>query len=249
MDQGPPNASAAGPAAPGESAGAAGGARETHADPRFVPLVFERQPPAEMLARARALRAELATRRSVRDFSAEPLPAGVIDECLRAAGLAPSGANRQPWTFVVVTDPELKRQIRVAAEEEERKLYEERISDEWREALEPLGTDWHKPYLETAPALIVVFRQAYAVEEGRRRTNYYTQESVGIALGFLIVALHHAGLATLTHTPSPMGFLGEVLGRPASEKAYVLLPVGYPAPDCRVPDLAKKALDEIRVQR
>lgn len=221
------------------------GARE----PRFLPLSFERRPPAEMLARARAFGAELGRRRSVRDFSDEPLPEGVLDECLRVAGQAPSGANRQPWTFVVVTDPELKRRIRLAAEAEEKKLYEERISDEWREALEPLGTDWHKPYLEIAPALVVVFRHAYELEGGRRRTNYYTQESVGIALGFLIAALHHAGLATLTHTPSPMGFLGELLERPQSEKAYVLLPVGYPAPGCRVPDLVKKTLEEIRVRR
>jgi len=216
----------------------------------FLPLVFRRLPPEEMLARARAFREEVATRRSVREFSDELLPAGVLDECIRAAGLAPSGANRQPWTFVVVTDPELKRRIRLAAEEEERKLYDERISDEWREALEPLGTDWRKPYLETAPALVVLFRQVHGVRpDGSHSTNYYTQESVGIALGFLIVALHRAGLATLTHTPSPMGFLSELLERPPNEKAYVLLPVGYPAPGCRVPDIAKKPLEEIRVQR
>lgn len=216
---------------------------------RFLPLAFRRLPPEEMLDRARAFREELATRRSVRDFSAEPLPEGVLDECLRAAGLAPSGANRQPWTFVVVTDPALKARIRAAAEEEEKKLYEERIGDDWREALEPLGTDWRKPYLETAPALVAVFRQAFSLADGRRRANYYTQESVGIALGFLIAALHHAGLATLTHTPSPMGFLGELLERPPNEKAYVLLPVGYPAEGCRVPDLARKPLEEIRVLR
>lgn len=218
--------------------------RERH---RFVPLAFERRPPGEMLARARAFRAELATRRSVRHFSDEPLPAGLLDECIAAAGTAPSGANRQPWTFVVVTDPETKRKIRVAAEEEERQLYEHRLTDEWREALEPLGTDWQKPYLEHVPALIAVFRHSYGVEEGRTRRNYYTQESVGIALGFLIAALHHAGLATLTHTPSPMGFLGDVLGRPKNEKAYVLLPVGFPSADCEVPDLPRKPLDEIRV--
>ncbi len=216
---------------------------------RFVPLAFERRPPEEMLGRARAFRELLESRRSVRDFSAEPIPLEVVEECVRAAGLAPSGANRQPWTFVLVTDAEAKRRIREAAEEEERRLYEERISDEWREALEPLGTDWHKPYLETVPALLVVFRQVYGLEEGRRRTNYYTQESVGIALGFLIAALHHAGLATLTHTPSPMGFLADLLDRPPNEKAYVLLPVGYPADDCRVPDLAKKPLDEILIRR
>ena len=215
---------------------------------RFVPLAFSRFPAAEMLARAREFREEIATRRSVRHFSDEPIPAGVVEECIRAAGLAPSGANRQPWTFAVVTDPEVKRRIRAAAETEERELYEHRITAEWRNALEPLGTDWHKPYLETVPVLIVVFRHSFDVEEGERRTNYYTQESVGIALGFLIAALHHAGLATLTHTPSPMGFLGEILGRPANEKAYVLLPVGLPAPDCRVPDLERKGLDEILVR-
>lgn len=215
----------------------------------FEPLRFTRCSPDEMLERARAFREEMATRRSVRHFSDEPVPEAVIDECIRAAGLAPSGANRQPWTFVVVTDPDIKRAIRVAAEEEERKLYEERISDEWRAALEPLGTDWHKPYLETVPALIAVFRHAYGLEEGRRRTNYYTQESVGIALGFLIAALHLAGLATLTHTPSPMGFLADVLGRPANEKAYVLLPVGYPAEGCQVPAIRKKDLEQIRIRK
>lgn len=214
----------------------------------FVPLAFERHAPEVMLARARAFAAELRTRRSVRHFSKEPVPLDVIDECIRAAGLAPSGANRQPWTFAVVTDPELKRQIRIAAEAEEKELYEKRISDEWREALEPLGTGWEKPYLESVPALIIVFRHAYDVEEDRKKTNYYTMESVGIALGFLIAALHHAGLATLTHTPSPMGFLGDILGRGKNERAYVLLPVGYPAPECEVPDLGKKPLDEIRLR-
>ncbi len=203
----------------------------------------------EMRARARAFHAEIAGRRSVRHFSEEPVPLDVIDECIAAAGLAPSGANRQPWTFVVVTDTELKRRIRVAAEAEERELYEQRISEEWREALEPLGTTWEKPFLEIVPVLIALFRHAYDLEEGRKMTNYYTQESVGIALGFLIAALHRAGLATLTHTPSPMRFLGEILGRPANEKPYVLLPVGHPAPDCRVPDLRKKSLEEIRVRR
>lgn len=217
-------------------------------DPPFVPLEFHRHPPEQMLARARALREELALRRSVRHFSDEPIPASVLDECIRTAGSSPSGAHRQPWTFVVVTDPELKHQIRVAAEEEERKLYGERISDEWRNALAPLGTDWRKPFLEIAPALIVVFRHAYDVEEGRKVTNYYTQESVGIACGFLLAALHHAGLATLTHTPSPMAFLQRVLKRPEYEKAYLLIPVGFPTRDCEVPNLMRKPLDEIRVR-
>jgi nitroreductase len=217
-------------------------------EPRTAPLDLPRLAPDQMLARARAWRAELGRRRSVRDFSPAPLPDGVLDECIATAGSAPSGAHRQPWTFVVVRDPEVKRRIRLAAEAEERRLYRERISDEWRRALAPLGTDEHKPFLETAPALIVVFRHVFGLEEGHKRTNYYTQESVGIAVGFLLTALHHAGLATLTHTPSPMGFLQEILGRPENERAYVLIPVGYPAPGCRVPDLARKALDDIRVE-
>lgn len=216
---------------------------------RFLPLAFDRLNEGEMLARARDFRARMDTRRSVRHFSDEPVPLEVIDECIATAGLAPSGANRQPWTFVVVTDPETKHRIRVAAEAEERELYEHRISHEWREALEPLGTDWQKPYLETVPTLIVVFRHAYELEERTKRTNYYTMESVGIALGFLIAALHLAGVATLTHTPSPMGFLPELLGRPPNERAFVLLPVGFPAEGCEVPDIAKKPLDEIRVRR
>jgi nitroreductase len=222
----------------------------THAEHpyRFVPYEFERRPADEMLARARAFRIELETRRSIRDFSDEALPEGVLEECIRAAGLAPSGANRQPWSFVVVTDPQTKREIRVAAEAEEKELYERRITEEWRAALEPLGTTWEKPFLETVPALVILFRHVYDVAEGEKITNYYTQESVGIALGFFIAALHRAGLCTLTHTPSPMGFLGELLGRPKNEKAYVLLPIGFPARDCTVPDISKKPIDEILVR-
>lgn len=217
--------------------------------PPFVPLDFERLAPVEMLRRARELRAELARRRSVRHFAPDPLPDGLLEECLLTAGSAPSGAHRQPWTFVVVRDPQLKRRIREAAEEEERKLYEERISDEWRAALAPLGTDANKPFLEIAPALIVVFRRAHELENGEKRANYYTQESVGLACGFLLAALHHAGLATLTHTPSPMGFLSEVLGRPDNERPFLLIPVGYPAPGCEVPNLERKALGEISLWR
>lgn len=171
----------------------------------------------------------------------------VLDECIRAAGLAPSGANRQPWTFVVVTDPAIKRKLRLAAEEEERELYNRRISDEWRDALAPLGTTWEKPFIESVPAVVVLFRRPFDIEQGKKVMNYYTQESVGIALGFFIAALHRAGLATLTHTPSPMGFLTEVLGRPKHEKAYVLLPIGYPEQGCQVPNITKKSLDDIRV--
>ncbi|NOT29878.1 MAG: nitroreductase family protein [Planctomycetes bacterium] len=214
-----------------------------------MPLSMPRRPNDELLARARVFRETLATRRSVREFASEPVPLDVLDECIRAAGSAPSGANRQPWTFVLVSDPATKHAIRVGAEAEEREFYERKITDEWRAALAPFGTTWEKPFLETAPALIAVFRHAYDLEEGQKKTNYYTVESVGIAVGFLLAALHHAGLATLTHTPSPMAFLGEILGRPVNEKAFVLLPVGYPAADCRVPALQKKSLDEIRVRR
>jgi iodotyrosine deiodinase len=202
-----------------------------------------------MLRRARGLRESLAGRRSVRVFSSEPVPLEVIDECIRTAGSAPSGANRQPWSFVVVTDPDLRRRIREGAEAEEREFYSQRITDEWRRALAPFGTTWEKPFLEHAPALVVVFRHAYDLEEGEKRTNYYTVESVGIAVGFLIAALHQAGLATLTHTPSPMRFLNEILGRPSNEKPFVLLPVGYPAEGCEVPDLERKGLEDIRVLR
>jgi len=213
----------------------------------FRPLEFTRFDTDAMRARADELCEELTTRRSVREFSDEAVPLEVIDRCIEIAGTAPSGAHQQPWTFVVVTDPDKKRAIREAAEEEERKNYAERMSEEWLQALAPLGTNEDKPFLETAPALIVVFRQAWGERDGLRRKNYYTQESVGIALGFLIAALHHAGLATLTHTPSPMGFLEELLDRPQNERAFVLLPVGFPAAGCVVPDLERKPLDEIRL--
>ncbi len=215
----------------------------------FEPLPFPHRTADELRARAHLFRETMNTRRSVREFASDPVPFDVLDECIRAAGSAPSGANRQPWTFVVVTESATKHAIRIGAEAEERDFYEHKITDEWRAALAPFGTNWEKPFLETAPALIAVFRHAYDLEEGQKKTNYYTVESVGIAVGFLIAALHHAGLATLTHTPSPMAFLGEILGRPVNEKAFVLLPVGYPAPDCRVPALRKKSLDEIRVRR
>jgi len=212
---------------------------------RTIPLDFERIPETEMVRRAREFREEIAKRRSVRHFAPEPVPREVIDECIAAAGSAPSGANRQPWTFVVVTDARVKRAIREAAEEEERLNYGERMSEEWLEALAPLGTTAEKPFLEIAPVLIVVFRHAYGDEDGRHVKNYYTMESVGIAVGFLLAALHRAGLATLTHTPSPMGFLQRILGRPENEKAFVLIPVGYPAEGCAVPDIGRKTLGEI----
>jgi nitroreductase len=215
--------------------------------PRFVPLAtFVERPPEEMKARAREFYEEIKRRRTVREFSPRPVPREVIEDCLRAAGTAPSGANLQPWHFEVVSDPGTKKKIREAAEAEEREFYSGKAPPEWLDALAPLGTDEHKGYLELAPYLIAVFAQNYALlPDGRKVKNYYVTESVGIALGFLIAALHHAGLATLTHTPSPMGFLATLLDRPLNERAYVLLVVGYPAEDARVPDIARKGLDEI----
>ncbi len=204
----------------------------------------------EMLQRARAFHSQIARRRTVRHFSDRPVPRALIDECLQAAGSAPSGANLQPWHFTVVTDPELKKKIREAAEEQERHFYDHRASDEWLEALAPLGTDRHKPYLEIAPCLIAIFSQPYHREpDGTKVKHYYPAESVGIATGFLIAALHDAGLATLTHTPSPMGFLNEVLGRPPHERAFLLLVVGFPAEDATVPAIERKPLDEFVTHR
>jgi iodotyrosine deiodinase len=217
---------------------------------RFVPLEHTCLAEGEMVRRSEAFLKSMRRRRTVREFSAEPVPLEVVENAIAAAGSAPSGANQQPWTFVVVSEPELKRSIREAAEVEERRSYEGRMSDEWLRALEPLGTDWHKPHLEEAPLLIVVFEQAYGLAPGGEKLkHYYVKESVGIAVGFLLVALHDAGLATLTHTPSPMGFLRELLARPENERAYVVVPVGYPAPDARVPAITKKPLTEILVRR
>ena len=205
-----------------------------------VPLVFRRLPPAEMVARARAYADDMARRRTVRDFSAEPFPLEILDHAIRAASSAPSGAHQQPWTFVVVTCPDLKRQIREAAEVEERKNWEGRMSAEWVAAIEPLGLDWHKRHLTDAPALVVVFAQpwsAVTTADGaaRRVKHYSVDESVGIAVGMLLSALHLAGLATLTHTPSPMAFLNEICRRPAWEKPTILLVAGYPKAGCQVP--------------
>lgn len=206
---------------------------------------YREYPVAEMEARSAAFAADMQRRRTVRQFSDRPVPAAVIRNCLEAAGTAPSGANLQPWHFVAVSDPELKRRIREAAEIEEAKFYREAPA-EWLAALEPLGTDAHKPYLEAAPYLIVVFAQRYGrTADGRRLTHYYVMESVGIATGILITALHHAGLTTLTHTPSPMGFLSRLLGRPASEKAIMIVVAGYPAPDAVVPRITRKPLEAI----
>ena len=188
----------------------------------------------------------MATRRTVRHFSDAPVAREVVEQCLLAAGSAPSGANLQPWHFAVVSDPAIKRQIREAAEIEEREFYAHGAPQEWLDALAPLGTDAAKPFLETAPYLIAIFSQLYGLlPDGRKVKNYYVQESVGIATGMLITALHHAGLSSLTHTPSPMGFLNHILDRPANEKPFLLLIVGHPAGDARVPDISKKALSEI----
>jgi iodotyrosine deiodinase len=215
-------------------------------DATFVPLVFEPQPAGEMRQRAAAFREQLRRRRTVRDFSSQAVDPEVIEECLLAAGGAPSGANLQPWHFVVVSDPAVKKQMREGAEKEEREFYRGRAPQEWLDALAPLGTGDQKPFLETAPYLIAIFAQSYGVlPDGRKVKNYYVQESVGIATGMLITAIHHAGLVSLTHTPSPMGFLNTILNRPPNEKPYLLLVVGYPADGAMVPDIGKKPLSEI----
>lgn len=199
-----------------------------------------------MIERAREFRELMRKRRTIRHFSTEPVAPAVIESCLLVAGSAPSGANLQPWHFVVVSDPAVKHRIREAAEAEEREFYSHRAPQEWLDALAPLGTDAEKPFLDAAPCLIAIFSQSYGVlPDGRKVKNYYVQESVGIATGMLITALHHAGLVSLTHTPSPMGFLNQILNRPSNEKPFLLLVVGRPAKDAEVPDIGKKALDEI----
>ena len=216
--------------------------------PGFVRYTRRSPDAGEALARAAAFRRDLGARRSVRAFSAEPVPRAVIEEVIAAAATAPSGAHKQPWTFCAVSDPALKRRIREAAEREEYEGYHGRMSEEWLADLRPIGTDWRKPFLEVAPWLVVVFRQAHGLNpDGSRAKHYYVNESVGIASGFLLAAVHAAGLAALTHTPSPMNFLTELLGRPAHERPYLLIPIGYPAADAEVPDFARKALDEVAV--
>jgi nitroreductase len=204
----------------------------------------------DLAAAATRISIEMDERRSVRHFSSEAVPRAVIEDAIRAASTAPSGANRQPWTFVLVGDPEVKRRIRIAAEVEERENYEGgRLPADWRRALDPLGTDWHKPYLEIAPWLVIVFEQRFGEErDGNRHKHYYVKESVGIACGIFIATLHRLGLATLPHTPSPMAFLSDLLGRPENERPFILFPVGYPAEDCEVPDLRRKTLDEVLVE-
>jgi nitroreductase len=217
----------------------------------YQPVDYSPAPrPADIVAAARAVYEEMDTRRSIRAFSDEPVPREAVEYAIRAASTAPSGAHRQPWTFVLVGGDATKRQIRIAAEAEERMNYEGgRLPTRWREALEPLGTDWEKPFLETAPWLVVVFEQRYGTDEGGERShNYYVKESVGIACGMFIAALHRIGLVTLTHTPSPMAFLTRILARPSNERPFILFPVGYPAADAQVPDLTRKSLDEVMVE-
>lgn len=211
----------------------------------FVPLGFEAVPPDEQSARGEDFFQNLNRRRTVREFSDRAVPLELIEIAIATAGTAPSGANLQPWRFVVVRDPEVKRKIRDAAEKEEYESYHNRMSEKWLRRLAPLGTDEHKPFLETAPYLIVVFRITTIIDDGETEPTYYSQESVGIAVGLLLAALHNMGLATLTHTPSPMRFLQEILARPKNEVPFVLIPVGYPAKDAKVPDIKRKPLDEI----
>ena len=217
------------------------------AEPVFLPLTTYREySPAEMKDRVQKFREDMLRRRTVRQFSSRPVPREVIDDCVRIAGTAPSGANQQPWHFVIVSDPKTKRRIREAAEKEEYDFYHRRAPEEWLAALAPLGTDEHKAYLETAPWLIAIFAQTYGVTpDGNKVKNYYVTESVGIATGMLVTAVHMAGLVSLTHTPSPMGFLNKVLNRPAHEKAFLLLVVGYPGEDACVPAISKKPFEEI----
>jgi len=215
--------------------------------PNFIPLTSRAvRSDEELAARAAGFCSELRTRRTVRDFSTRPVPRPIIESCISAAASAPSGANMQPWHFVAVSDPEIKLRIRVAAEAEELEFYQHRAPAEWLDALAAIGTDHRKPFLETASWLIAIFAQPFSIrEDGTRLKHYYASESVGISTGFLIAALHHAGLATLTHTPSPMAFLNSILGRPFHEKPFLLLVVGHPAKGALVPDLQRKQLEVI----
>ncbi|MEU6991242.1 nitroreductase family protein [Streptomyces sp. NPDC046465] len=221
-----------------------------HGEPyRSVPYHPARMPEAESLTQAAELRDRMRERRTVRQFAPDPVPTQVVRDAIACAATAPSGAHQQPWTFVLVQDPEIRRRIREAAEHEEQISYDGRLGEEWLAALRPLGTDEVKPHLTDAPALIVVFQQRYWLgEDGAKHKHYYVDESVGIAVGMLLSALHLSGLAALIHTPSPMRFLQQVLGRPENEKAFAVIPVGYPASDCRVPDLVRKSLDQVLVE-
>ena len=212
----------------------------------FKKLDFKKFSQQEMLERSKSFLSEISSRRTVREFSSKIFPIEIIENCIKSAGTAPSGANKQPWSFTIIEDKKVKAKIRIAAEKEEKEFYGRRATKEWLEDLNQFGTNWEKPFLETAPYLIIVFKQIYDVNEtGSQRKNYYVNESVGIASGFLLAALHNAGLATLTHTPSPMNFLGKILNRPENEKAYLLIPVGYPSEKAKVPNIKKKSFSEI----
>ena len=211
----------------------------------FQKLQFNLLPKTKMLNHSKSFLTNISSRRSVRDFSEEAVPTEIITNAVKAAASAPSGANKQPWHFVVVNDPLIKKEIRIAAEKEEKAFYSYRASGEWLKDLEPFETNWSKPFLEVAPSLIVVFKKVYDVRKKQRKKNYYVNESVGIASGILLAALHHSGLATLTHTPAPMGFLEGILKRPKNEKAFLLIPVGFPSKDAEVPRLTKKSFNEV----
>lgn len=218
-------------------------------DPTFIPYRPPRISEEEVLERAALFYELMDSRRSVRMFSSDPVPRQAVERAIATASTAPSGAHRQPWTFVLIGDTDVKRQIREAAEQEERTNYEGgRLPDDWLKALEPLGTDWHKEFLETVPWIVVVFEQRYGLNpDGSRTKNFYVKESVGIACGLFIAALHQMGLATLTHTPSPMAFLTKLLGRPENERPFAMLPIGYPSGDCEVPDITRKSLEQVMV--
>ncbi len=214
----------------------------------FIPYHPQQFPEKEMLTRARDFYEFMNLRRTVREFSDRPVPRALMEDLIRTASTAPSGAHKQPWTFCLVGDPGVKKEIRVAAEKEEYDSYNGRMSEEWLEDLLPFATDWNKPYLEVVPWLVVVFKRVYEVVDGEKRKNYYVNDSVGLAAGFFLAAAHQAGLSTLTHTPSPMNFLANILNRPENERPFLLIPVGYPSEDCQVPDLQRKPLKDVLVE-
>ncbi|MEP7195989.1 MAG: nitroreductase family protein [Saprospiraceae bacterium] len=212
-----------------------------------IPYLSEQFSEEQMLTKAKYFFTDMNKRRSVREFSSKPVSLELIQQLVLTAGTAPSGANKQPWTFCIVTNPEIKTQIKIAAEQEEFKAYNGGMPEEWLEDLSYLGTDWHKDFLEIAPVLIVVFRKPYDLVDGFKKKNYYVQESVGLACGLLLSAIHQAGLVALTHTPSPMNFLQEILARPENEKPFLLIPIGFPAENCTVPDISRKTFQEVSV--
>ena len=211
----------------------------------FIPYDYRAIPIEEVGTRAGDWRDQIAKRRTIREFSDKPVPKAIIEDLIMTASSAPSGANKQPWTFCAVSDPGIKKEIRIAAEKEEYESYNSRMTPEWLADLAPLGTDWNKPFLEIAPWLIIVFKKAYDIEDGVKHKNYYVNESVGLAAGFLLASIHNAGLASLTHTPSPMNFLQKILNRPENERPFLLIPVGYPAEDATVPDIGRKSAAEV----